>query len=108
MLMASGLNHSLTILSQNTIPQRKTLRFMKLIWMNCQRKLSYGSLKFNNTGDTTMKNFFDKEGILMLVVILLIFFQGFFMSIALIKEGVIHIDIPSGSSTEISSSAEGE
>jgi hypothetical protein len=55
-----------------------------------------------------MKNLFDKEGILMLVVILLIFFQGFFMSIALIKEGVIHIDIPSGSSTEISSSAEGE
>ncbi|MBO7210609.1 MAG: hypothetical protein J6V44_06350 [Methanobrevibacter sp.] len=55
-----------------------------------------------------MKNLFDKEGILMLVVIFLIFFQGFFMSLALVENGVIHIDIPSGSSTEISSSAEGE
>lgn len=55
-----------------------------------------------------MKNLFDKESILMLVVIFLIFFQGFFMSLALVENGVIHIDIPSGSSTEISSSAEGE
>lgn len=55
-----------------------------------------------------MKNLFDKESILMLVVIFLIFVMGFFTSLSLVEQGVIHIDIPSGSSTEISSSVEGE
>lgn len=72
--------------------------------MNCQRKLSYGSLTFNNKitnkGDTTMKDFW-KDCAVSLTVVLMALLMGGCIGITLVQHGYIKLDPPSGSSSDI-------